>query len=303
MDYSIILNDTYKEIKALPIIGTIATTIPELASVNPDKFGIYLTTIDNQEYGIGDFDEKFSIQSVSKVLSLTLAFSFLDEKVWQRVGVEPSGNPFNSLVQLEYEKGIPRNPFINAGALVIADILVSELKKPKQDFLEFIRTLSGIETINYNEKVAQSEKETGFRNAALCNFLKSFGNINNEVDEVLDFYFHQCSLEMTCKELAHSFFFLANEGMTKNGKQILSKSQVKRINALMQTCGFYDESGEFTYKVGLPGKSGIGGGIAALYPNHFSVATWSPRLNEKGNSEFGMAALELFTTKTGKSIF
>ncbi|HRA71855.1 MAG TPA: glutaminase, partial [Flavobacterium sp.] len=132
MDYSIILNDTYKEIKALPVIGTIATTIPELASVDPDKFGIYLTTIDNQEYGIGDFDEKFSIQSVSKVLSLTLAFSFLDEKVWQRVGVEPSGNPFNSLVQLEYEKGIPRNPFINAGALVIADILVSELKNPKQ---------------------------------------------------------------------------------------------------------------------------------------------------------------------------
>jgi glutaminase len=303
MDYSIILNDTYNEIKALPIIGTIATTIPELASVNPDKFGIYLTTIDNQEYGIGDFDEKFSIQSVSKALSVTLAFSFLDEKVWQRVGVEPSGNPFNSLVQLEYEKGIPRNPFINAGALVIADILVSELKNPKQDFLEFIRTLSGIETINYNEKVAQSEKETGFRNAALCNFLKSFGNINNEVEVVLDFYFHQCSLEMTCKELAHSFFFLANEGMTRSGKQILAKSQVKRINAIMQTCGFYDESGEFTYKVGLPGKSGIGGGIAALYPNHFSVATWSPRLNEKGNSEFGMAALELFTTKTGMSIF
>ena len=303
MDYSIILNDTFKEIKALPVIGTIATTIPELASVNPDKFGIYLTTIDNQEYGIGDFEEKFSIQSVSKALSVALAFSFLDEKVWQRVGVEPSGNPFNSLVQLEYEKGIPRNPFINAGALVIADILVSELKNPKQDFLEFIRTLSGIETINYNEKVAQSEKETGFRNAALCNFLKSFGNINNEVDEVLDFYFYQCSLEMTCKELAHSFFFFANEGMTKSGKQILSKSQVKRINALMQTCGFYDESGEFTYRVGLPGKSGIGGGIAALYPNHFSVATWSPRLNEKGNSEFGMAALELFTTKTGMSIF
>jgi glutaminase len=232
-----------------------------------------------------------------------MAFSFLDEKVWQRVGVEPSGNPFNSLVQLEYEKGIPRNPFINAGALVIADILVSELKNPKQDFLAFIRTLSGNETINYNEKVAQSEKDTGFRNAALCNFLKSFGNIKNEVEVVLDFYFHQCSIEMTCKELAHSFFFFANEGKTKSGKQILSKSQVKRLNALMQTCGFYDESGEFTYKVGLPGKSGIGGGIAALYPNHFSVATWSPRLNEKGNSELGMAALELLTTKTGMSIF
>lgn len=303
MEYSIVLKDTYEEIKALPVIGAIATTIPELASVNPDKFGIYITTIDNQDYGIGDCDEKFSIQSVSKALSVTLAFSFLDEKVWQRVGVEPSGNPFNSLVQLEYEKGIPRNPFINAGALVIADILVSELKNPKQDFIEFIRTLSGIETINYNEKVAQSEKETGFRNAALCNFLKSFDNINNDVEVVLDFYFHQCSIEMTCKELAYSFFFLANQGMTKDGKQILSESQVKRINALMQTCGFYDESGEFTYKVGLPGKSGIGGGIAALYPNYFSAATWSPRLNEKGNSEFGMAALELFTTKTGMSIF
>ena len=275
MDYSSILKAIYLESKALPVIGTIATTIPELASVNPDKFGIYLTTIDNQDFGIGDFEEKFSIQSVSKALSVAMAFSFLDEKVWQRVGVEPSGNPFNSLVQLEYEKGIPRNPFINAGALVIADILVSELKNPKQDFLAFIRTLSGNETINYNEKVAQSEKDTGFRNAALCNFLKSFGNIKNEVEIVLDFYFHQCSIEMTCKELAHSFFFFANEGKTKSGKQILSKSQVKRLNALMQTCGFYDESGEFTYKVGLPGKSGIGGGIAALYPNHFSVATWS----------------------------
>lgn len=303
MDYSSILNAIYLESKALPVIGTIATTIPELASVNPDKFGIYLTTIDNQDFGMGDFEEKFSIQSVSKALSVAMAFSFLDEKVWQRVGVEPSGNPFNSLVQLEYEKGIPRNPFINAGALVIADILVSELKNPKQDFLAFIRTLSGNETINYNEKVAQSEKDTGFRNAALCNFLKSFGNIKNEVEVVLDFYFHQCSIEMTCKELAHSFFFFANEGKTKSGKQILSKSQVKRLNALMQTCGFYDESGEFTYKVGLPGKSGIGGGIAALYPNHFSVATWSPRLNEKGNSELGMAALELLTTKTGMSIF
>lgn len=303
MDYFSILNAIYLESKALPVIGTIATTIPELASVNPDKFGIYLTTIDNQDFGMGDFEEKFSIQSVSKALSVAMAFSFLDEKVWQRVGVEPSGNPFNSLVQLEYEKGIPRNPFINAGALVIADILVSELKNPKQDFLAFIRTLSGNETINYNEKVAQSEKDTGFRNAALCNFLKSFGNIKNEVEVVLDFYFHQCSIEMTCKELAHSFFFFANEGKTKSGKQILSKSQVKRLNALMQTCGFYDESGEFTYKVGLPGKSGIGGGIAALYPNHFSVATWSPRLNEKGNSELGMAALELLTTKTGMSIF
>ncbi|HLF53420.1 glutaminase [Flavobacterium sp.] len=303
MNYKTILQEIYQEAKAFPIIGNVATTIPELAKIAPNKFGMHLTTIKGEDFGIGDSNEKFSIQSVSKALTLTLAFSFLDEKTWERVGVEPSGDPFNSLVQLEYEKGIPRNPFINAGALVIADILVSHLKNPKQDFLDFIRMISGSPTIDFNLKVAQSEKETGFRNAALANFLKSFGNIENDVETVLDFYFHQCSLEMTCKELAHSFFFLANEGKSQTGKQVLSKSQVKRLNALMQTCGFYDESGEFTYRVGLPGKSGIGGGIAALDPKNFVVVTWSPRLNEKGNSELGMYALELLTTKTGMSIF
>ncbi|MGH2667370.1 glutaminase [Flavobacterium sp.] len=303
MDFPSILQEIYQEAKTLPAIGNVASTIPELAKVNPDKFGIHLTTIDGEDFGIGDSNEKFSIQSVSKALTVAMAFTFLDEKIWERVGVEPSGNPFNSLVQLEYEKGIPRNPFINAGALVIADMLISELKEPKQEFLNFIRIISGSPTIDYNLKVAKSEKETGFRNAALAHFLKSFGNINNDVETVLDFYFHQCSLEMTCKELSHSFFFFANEGKTQSGKQILTKSQVKRLNALMQTCGFYDESGEFTYKVGLPGKSGIGGGIAALYPKNFVVATWSPRLNEKGNSELGMSALELLTTKTGMSVF
>ena len=303
MNYKVILQEIYNESKKLPTQGKVTSSIPELEKVDPDKFGIHLTTIEEEDFGIGDSEEKFSIQSISKALTVALAFSFLDEKIWDRVGVEPSGSAFNSLVQLEYEKGIPRNPFINAGAIVIADMLVTHLENPKQDFLDFIRMISGSPKIEFNLKVAQSEKDTRFRNAALANFLKSFGNINNDVDEVLDFYFHQCSIEMTCKELAHSFFFLANEGKTKTGISILTKSQVKRLNALMQTCGFYDESGEFTYKVGLPGKSGIGGGIAALYPKNFVVATWSPRLNEKGNSELGMNALELLTTKTEMSIF
>lgn len=303
MNYSAILHDIFEEAKLQPKIGEVSNSIPELSGIQADKFGLHLLTLDGKDFSIGDADEKFSIQSVSKVLSLALAFSFIGENVWSRVGVEPSGNPFNSLVQLEYEKGIPRNPFINAGALVIADILLSELKNPKQDFLAFIREVAGVNHINFNVKVANSEKEAGFRNAALANFLKSFGNIKNDVDEVLDFYFYQCSVEMTCKELAHSFYFFANEGKTITGKQILNNSQVKRLNALMQTCGFYDESGEFTYRVGLPGKSGIGGGIVALYPKNFIVASWSPRLNEKGNSELGMFALEQFTTKTGMSIF
>ena len=303
MNYKTILQEVYQESKRLPSSGNVSTSIPELTKVDPDKFGIHLISIEGEDFGIGDSNEKFSIQSVSKALTVALAFSFLDERIWDRVGVEPSGSAFNSLVQLEYEKGIPRNPFINAGAIVIADMLVTHLKNPKQDFLDFIRMISGSLTIDFNLKVAQSEKDTRFRNAALANFLKSFGNINNDVEAVLDFYFHQCSIEMTCKELAHSFFFLANEGKTISGIQVLTKSQVKRLNALMQTCGFYDESGEYTYKVGLPGKSGIGGGIAALYPKNFVVSTWSPRLNEKGNSDLGMNALELLTTKTGMSIF
>lgn len=283
--------------------GKVSNSIPELSKIDPTKFGIYLVTLDGQNYGVGDSNERFSIQSVSKPLTLAMAFSKLGEKVWERVDVEPSGDPFNSLVQLEYEKGIPRNPFINAGAIVIADMIVSLYKNPKEDFLDFLRTISGSDTINYNPRVAQSEKDTGFRNRALANFLKSFGNINNDVDEVLDFYFHQCSVEMSCKELAQSFYFFANAGKTKEGIQILTESQTKRLNAIMQTCGFYDESGEFTYKVGLPGKSGIGGGIVALFPKKFTITTWNPRLNEKGNSELGMHALELFTTKTGMSIF
>jgi len=303
MNYETILQEIHTEVLIISASGSVTTTIPELAKVNPNKFGIHLTTITGEDAGIGDSKEKFSIQSISKALSVALAFSFLDEKMWNRVGVEPSGTAFNSLVQLEYEKGIPRNPFINSGALVIADMLVSCLKNPKQDFLKFIRMIAGSSAIDYNLDVAQSEKDTRFRNAALANFLKSFGNIENEVETVLDFYFHQCSIEMSCQELANSFFFFANEGKTKNGKQILTQSQVKRLNALMQTCGFYDESGEFTYKVGLPGKSGIGGGIVALYPKNFVIATWSPILNKKGNSELGMHALELFTTKSGLSIF
>lgn len=303
MNYPKILQEIAIELNDYAAIGQVTTTIPELAKVDATKFGIHLTTIEGEDYGVGDSTEKFSIQSISKALTVALAFSFLGEKLWKRVGVEPSGTAFNSLIQLEYEKGIPRNPFINSGAIVIADILVSCLKNPKEDFLNYIHLISGSNSVKHNLAVAESEKEFRFRNAALANFLKSFGNIDNDVDEVLDFYFHQCAIEMSCEELAHAFFFFANEGKTRDGKQIVSRSQVKRLNALMQSCGFYDESGEFTYKVGLPGKSGIGGGIAALLPKNFVVATWSPKLNKKGNSELGMHALELLTTKTGMSIF
>ena len=283
--------------------GKVATYIPELAKISPSKFGIHLIDINQNSFQAGDANELFSIQSISKVFSLTQAIGLLDEAIWKRVDVEPSGDPFNHLSLLELENGIPRNPLINAGAIVIADILVSNLENPKSDFLEFVRKLANDSSITYNLDVAKSEKNTGFRNFAAANLLKSYGNLKNDVDKVLDFYFHQCALEMSCSQLTKAFYFLMNRGKCQQGISYLNLGQVKRINAIMLTCGFYDEAGEFAFKVGLPGKSGVGGGIVALLPGSFCVATWSPGLNIKGNSKLGMEALEKLTTKTSQSIF
>ncbi|WP_405562477.1 glutaminase [Polaribacter sp. Asnod6-C07] len=303
-NYKEVIECVYDDLKHINDTGKVADYIPELAFVDSNNFGISITTIDKQNFGVGDFEKKFSIQSVSKILSLTLAYKFEGAKLWDRVDVEPSGNPFNSLLQLEADFGKPRNPFINAGAIVICDVLVSHLKNPKKEFLEFCREISNNQNINYNEKVAESEKTSGFRNVALCNFIKSFGNIKNDVDDVLDFYFHICSIEMTCKELSEIFLFLTDDQYTnKKGESILTESQAKRINAIMLTCGFYDESGEFAFRVGLPGKSGVGGGIVAIHPDEYCITVWSPKLNKKGNSYKGMLFLEKFTTKTASSIF
>ena len=304
MNYNHLFSKIYDELGKTDDSGEVASYIPELKNINPNKFGVHLTTLDGGHYSFGDSDEKFSIQSIAKVLALVLAYQLENEKLWERVGVEPSGTPFNSLVQLEYDKGVPRNPLINAGALVISDILVSHFDQPKKQFIDFVRKVSGLPEIDYSTRIANSEKSAGYTNAALVNLMKSFGNIRNDVDEVLDFYFNLCSIEMTCKELSRTFLFLADYGVCpSNSEKIISTSKSKRINAIMQLCGFYDEAGEFSFKVGLPGKSGVGGGIIAIHPDKYSIAVWSPRLNKKGNSIRGMKFLELFTTETQASIF
>ncbi|WP_107038069.1 glutaminase [Brumimicrobium mesophilum] len=304
MDIKEIVQDLYLKIKDIEDKGNLASYIPELENVDSTSFGVHISTLDNLNFGAGNYQDKFSIQSIVKVLSLVMAYRTLGEELWKRVGVEASGFSFNSLIQLEVENGIPRNPFINAGAIVVADILLSNLKDPKKDFLDFVKNLSNNKNIGYSNKIAASEKEVGYRNAALCNLIKSFGNIENKSADVLDFYFTLCSLEMNCEDLSNLFLFLANDGYTVDDrKQILTRSQTKRINALMQSCGFYDESGEFTFKVGLPGKSGVGGGIVAVHPSQFAIAVWSPKLNKKGNSYRGMRFLEEFTTKSESSIF
>lgn len=304
MSYQNILETIYQEIQPFAQSGKQADYIPALAQVNPDQFGVYLKTLDGEDYSLGQYDTKFSIQSISKVFSLSIALSLKGKELWTRIGKEPSGSAFNSLVQLEYEHGKPRNPFINAGAIVLADVLLSELANPEDFFLNYVRVLADNPDIQYSTEVAQSEQSCSYLNASIAYLLKHHGNLENNVEDVLHFYCLMCSVEMSCKDLSHAFmaFARSNEPFSYGGVE-LSISRVKRINAIMQTCGFYDEAGEFAFLVGLPGKSGVGGGIVAIYPSKYSIAVWSPRLNGRGNSIMGMKALELFTTYTSESIF
>lgn len=304
IDYRAVLQTINDEVAPLVGQGQIADYIPELARVSPHQFGMAVQTVGGAQYKIGDADEKFSIQSISKVFTLTMAMRLEGDNLWQRVGREPSGTAFNSLVQLEYEQGIPRNPFINAGALVLADIILSHLGNARQSVLDFVHRVSGGSGIDFDHAVAHSERDTGYRNAALANFLKSFGNLDNDPALVLDAYFHHCALAMSCHELARAGLYLANGGVLPwDGAHIVTPNTAKYINSLMLTCGTYDAVGDFAYRVGLPGKSGVGGGILAVMPNVFSVCVWSPGLNASGNSLAGTKALELFTTLTGISIF
>ncbi len=304
MNYQKILERIYNELEPEFGAGQVAQYIPELASVDPKHFGMALMTPSGDLHSVGDADVKFSIQSVSKVFALALAMRLVGDDLWTRCGREPSGNPFNSLVQLEHEQGIPRNPFINAGALVITDVILSEARTPREAVLDFLRMLTGHEDLHVNEAVAHSEMETGHRNAAMAHFLKSFGNLKNASSDVLEIYFRSCSIEMTCAELSAACLFLANQGHSiQTGDQVLSASQSKYLNSLMLTCGTYDAVGDFAYRVGLPAKSGVGGGIVAAMPGKFSVCVWSPGLDAQGNSLLGGNALELLTTYSGVSVF
>jgi len=303
MNYASLLAEIRDDVLPLVGRGTVADYIPPLAAISPHRFGIALRTVDGEMFSAGDANEKFSIQSISKVFVLSLAMRLEGDDIWARVGREPSGSSFNSLVQLELENGIPRNPLINAGAMVVTDIVLSHARESDDPILEYVRRAAASDTIDYDLEVANSERETGHRNRALAHFLKSFGNLRNDVDRVLDAYFRFCSIAMSCAELAAAFAYLANGGISPAGEEVATPRQVKRTNAVMLTCGVYDEAGDFAYRVGLPGKSGVGGGIAAVLPGDLSVAVWSPGLDRSGNSLAGTKALELLTTKMKRSIF
>ena len=286
--------------------GKVANYIPALAKIDPRKFGMAVVTIDGDVHATGDAWESFSIQSISKVFTLTMALGRVGEGLWKRVGREPSGTAFNSIVQLEHEQGIPRNPFVNAGAIVVADTLLSghQPRETLGEILSFMRYLADDDSIIIDAEVARSEQQTGFRNAALANYMHAFANIHNPVEKTLGVYFHQCALSMNCVQLAKAGLFLANRGLLRQGgRSVVSSERARRINALMLTCGHYDASGDFAFRVGLPGKSGVGGGILAIVPGKAAVAVWSPGLNANGNSATGTRALESFARRTGWSIF
>ncbi|MBV7403208.1 glutaminase B [Enterobacter sp. ENT03] len=305
----IINNDVLETIltQVRPLLGRgkVADYIPALASVDGNKLGIAISTVDGQHVAAGDADERFSIQSISKVLSLVVAMNhYQEDELWSRVGKDPSGHPFNSLLQLEIEQGIPRNPFINAGALVVCDMLQSRLSAPRQRMLEIVRKLSDVPDIAYDATVARSEFDHSARNAAIAWLMKSFGNFHNDVTTVLQNYFHYCALRMNCAELAKTFLFLACEGRAPHLEEpVVTPLQARQVNALMATSGMYQSAGEFAWRVGLPAKSGVGGGIIAVVPHEMVIAVWSPELDEAGNSLAGIAALEALTTRMGRSVY
>ncbi|KQQ31304.1 glutaminase A [Methylobacterium sp. Leaf123] len=305
-DLDRIVQDIAAEMRARPDRGAVASYIPELARVDAQGFGLAVIDGDGRIAAGGDADTPFSIQSISKVFTLTLALGMVGDRLWRRVGREPSGSPFNSIVQLERENGIPRNPFINAGAIAVTDVILSghQPREALGEILRFMQFVAQDDSITIDERVAASEKRTGFRNAALANYMRSFDVIENPVDYTLGVYFHHCAIAMTCRQLATAGLFLAYSGHHPlAGHSVISGERARRINAIMLTCGHYDGSGDFAYRVGLPGKSGVGGGILAVAPGKASICVWSPGLDAAGNSHLGRIALEMLVKRTGWSIF
>lgn len=303
-DLNALLQKLLTQCQPLHTQGKVADYIPALAQVDGRQAAVAVATLDGQVFSAGAAEQSFSLQSISKIFGLVMAMNRLGDELWQRVNMEPSGQPFNSIVQLEWEKGIPRNPVINAGAILVADVLVSHYSASKTAFLTFLRRLTGVEAIYADPLVYQSELEHGNRNAALAYLMKSFGNIEAEVPQVLEHYFHQCATAINCKQLAQSLLFLANRGVQPGcNEQISSRRDAHRVNAILSTSGMYDQSGEFAFKVGLPAKSGVGGAIVAIVPQFGVITAWSPPLNRFGNSVVAMQLISQLAEELGLSLF
>ncbi len=312
VDLDRLLTDITDHARPLAAEGAVATYIPALASAESDRFGLAVVEMDGTEHATGDADVPFPIQSISKVFALVLALQKIESAggdacdgaaLWERVGVEPSGDPFNSLVQLEHEEGVPRNPMINAGALIVDDELVERCDDARASFLDLMSRLAG-EEVTVDPDVIEQEGTTGHRNMAMAYLMSSFGNLRSAVPDVMDVYVNQCAALMTARQLARAVRFLANDGVDPaSGEQIISGPHARRVAAIMLTCGTYDASGQFAFDVGFPCKSGVAGGIVGALADELGVCVWSPPLDEKGNSKAGKAALHELSERYNLTVF
>lgn len=302
-----LLTEIYNVSKELTTEGNVATYIPELGKADPDELGIVLMETGGRIYRAGSYDKKFTLQSVSKPISLIQAIMDVgEEEVFSRVGMEPTGDPFNSMVRLEtFTLGKPLNPMINAGAITVSSLIKGINNEEKiSRLLSLVRKMSRNEHIGFNEDVYLSEKETGHRNRSMAYFLKDTGVIEGDIEDILEVYFKQCSIEIDCEDLARMGCLIANNGLDPESNEQIIPPRIARIaKTLMVTCGMYDESGEFAVNVGIPAKSGVGGGIMCAVPNRFGIGVYGPALDKKGNSIAGVDALNRLSEELKLSIF
>ncbi|MDU4935975.1 MAG: glutaminase A [Peptostreptococcaceae bacterium] len=302
-----LLNNIIKSNKKYTNFGQVASYIPELKNANAEDLGICIIDKDNNIYYAGDYKKKFTIQSVSKTIILAMALMDNDwAYVFSKVGMEPSGDPFNSIMKLETDDTKkPCNPMINAGAIVTTSLIKgATLKEKEERMLAFFRKIAKNDNIKINQAVYESEKLTGDRNRAMAYLLKNDGVINGDVEEILDLYFKQCSIEIDCVDLARIGLIFANYGIDiETGERVISENVSRMVKTFMVTCGMYDASGEFAIKVGIPAKSGVGGGIMASVPRKMGIGVYGPSLDKKGNSIAGIKVLEDLSKQLELSIF
>lgn len=283
--------------------GKVATYIPELGKVDPDQLGIVISPLMGDKICMGNWNERFTMQSVSKILMLIVALEICGvKKVFEKVGAEPSGEAFNSLVELDLNDSRPYNPLINSGALAICGLLLPEVSF--QDMLRFAKGICSDEDITLNEAVFDSEMKTCSRNRSIAYLLESKGIITTDVEDTLRFYTKMCSLNVTAESLAALAKKLANDGVcVQTGKRFLSSKTARIVKTLMLTCGMYDGSGTFAIRVGIPTKSGVGGGLLSVSDKRAGIGVFGPALDEQGNSIAGCQLLREISNELRLNLF
>ena len=302
-----LLEELLEECRPYTKMGHVATYIPELAKRNPDKIGVYILNSNGQHSQAGDYKKKFTIQSIVKpILLLQALLDNGEEFVRSRIGVEATGKPFDAINFTDetlFSKHI--NPMVNMGAIAMCGLIKGDTCEEKfQRLMNLTRRLANNPEIEMDEDVYRSEKATGHKNRALAFLLKSYGLLEGDVEEVLDCYFRACSIKVDCRDLANIALILANRGKDLHTEErLFPRRYATYVNAILTTCGMYDGSGEFALDVGVPAKSGVGGGIMAVVPTDMGIGIFAPALDSKGNSVAGIQLLERLSKRLYLSIF